>query len=81
MYDTTLKRIGKPDYNETFESVMADAYTANTVGIGKEQIATLPVYEKNTNLILTLKSTHPSPATLYSMNWEGNYSNRYYKRV
>jgi len=81
VYDTTIKRIGKPNYDETFESVMADAYTANTVGIDKEQIATLPVYEKNTNLTLTLKSTHPSPATLYSLNWEGDYSNRYYKRV
>jgi hypothetical protein len=81
VYKTTLKRIGKPDYNETFESVMADAYTVNTAGIDKEQIATLPVYEKNTNLTLTLKSTHPTPATLYSLNWEGDYSNRYYKRV
>jgi len=81
VYDTTLKRIGKPDYNETFESIMADAYTVNTVGIDKEQVITLPVYEKNTNLILTLKSTHPTPSTLYSMNWEGDYSNRYYKSV
>ena len=81
VYKTTLKRIGKPDYNETFESVMADAYTVNTAGIDKEQIATLPVYEKNTNLTLTLKSTHPTPATLYSLNWEGDYSNRYYQRV
>ena len=60
---------------------MADAYTANQVGIDKEQVITLPVYEKNTNLTLTLKSTHPSPSTLYSVNWEGDYSNRYYKRV
>ena len=81
VYNTTLKRIGKPDYNELFESVMADAYTANEVGIDKEQVITLPVYEKNTNLTLTLKSTHPSPSTLYSVNWEGDYSNRYYKRV
>ena len=81
VYSTTLKRIGKPDYNETFESIMADAYTVNTVGIDKEQIITLPVYEKNTNLTLTLKSTHPTPSTLYSLNWEGDYSNRYYKRV
>ena len=81
VYNTTLKRIGKPDYNETFESVMADAYTVNTVGIDKEQVVTLPVYEKNTNLTLTLKSTHPTPSTLYSLNWEGDYSNRYYKRV
>ena len=81
VYNTTLKRIGKPDYNETFESVMADAYTVNTVGIDKEQVVTLPVYEKNTNLTLTLKSTHPTPSTLYSLNWEGDYSNRYYKSV
>ncbi len=81
VYDTTLKRIGKPDYTETFESVMADAYTANTVGIDKEQVVTLPVYEKNTNLTFTLKSTHPTPSTLYSINWEGDYSKRYYKRV
>ena len=81
VYDTTLKRIGKPDYTETFESILADAYTANTVGIDKEQVVTLPVYEKNTNLTFTLKSTHPTPSTLYSINWEGDYSKRYYKRV
>ncbi len=81
VYDTTLKRIGKPDYTETFESILADVYTANTVGIDKEQVVTLPVYEKNTNLTFTLKSTHPTPSTLYSINWEGDYSKRYYKRV
>ncbi len=81
VYTTTLKRVGKPDYSETFESTQADAYYANTVGIENEQIATLPIYERNTTLNLTLKSTHPSPATLYSMTWEGEYSPRYYQRV
>jgi uncharacterized protein YaiE (UPF0345 family) len=81
VYNTNLKRLGKPDYPEIFESVKADAYSANAVGIDNIQVITLPVYEKNTNLTLTLKSTHPTPATLYSLNWEGDYSNRYYKRV
>ena len=81
VYNTNLKRLGKPDYPEIFESVKADAYSANAVGIDNIQVITLPVYEKNTNLTLTLKSTHPTPATLYSMNWEGDYTNRYYKRV
>ena len=81
VYDTLIKRIGKPDYNETFESVAADSYLANNIGIDKEQVVTLPIYEKNTNLTLSLKSTHPSPATLFSMTWEGDYSNRFYKRV
>ena len=81
VYKVTLKRIGKPDYAETYESVKADTYTANTAGIDGEQVVNIPIYEKNTNLTLLLNSKHPSPATLYSMNWEGNYSNRYYKRV
>ena len=81
VYKVTLKRIGKPDYSEVFESVKADTYTANTAGIDGEQVVNIPIYEKNTNLTLLLNSQHPSPATLYSMNWEGNYSNRYYKRV
>ena len=81
VYNFTLERVGKPDYTETFESKQADAYYANTVDIENEQISTMPIYERNTTLNLTLKSTHPSPATLYSMTWEGEYSPRYYQRV
>ena len=81
VYTFTLERVGKPDYTETFESKQADAYYANTVDIENEQISTMPIYERNTTLNLTLKSTHPSPATLYSMTWEGEYSPRYYQRV
>ena len=81
VYNTTLKRVGKTDYNETFESIMADAYIEGSVAIDEEQVVTLPVYEKNTKLHLVLKSTHPTPSTLYSLNWEGDYSPKYYKRV
>ena len=52
VYKITLKRIGKPDYFEIYESVMADTYIANTAGIDGEQIVNIPIYEKNTNLSL-----------------------------
>ena len=81
LYETTLKRVGKLDYNETFESTFADQYVEGDVAIAKEQEVTLPVYERNTNYTLTLKSSHPTPATLYSLAWEGDYSSRLYKRV
>ena len=81
LYETTLKRDGKPDYSETFESIFADSYVEGTIAIAKEQEVSLPVYERNTNYTLTLKSSHPAPATLYSMAWEGDYSSRLYKRV
>ena len=81
LYETLLERIGKTDYTETYEPIMADAYSANQVQFTEESIKTIPIYDKNTNTTLTLKSTHASPATLNSMTWEGDYNNRYYNRV
>ena len=46
-----------------------------------EFIQTVPVYEKNENVDVILKSSHPAPATLRSLAWEGDYSPKYYKRV
>ena len=80
-YETVLDRVGKRTYTELFESTIADDYISNRVQFNPDMKAVLPIYERNTNLTLTLKSTHPSPATLYSMTWEGDYSNRFYKRV
>ena len=81
VYETKLERVGKPDYVELYEAVIADAYTSNRVQFTPDSTATIPIYEKNTNLTLSLKSSHPSPATLYSMSWEGDYNNKYYRRV
>ena len=49
--------------------------------IVEEKIETVPCYERNTNLKVNVKSSHPSPATLFSMSWEGDYNQRYYKNV
>ena len=81
VYETTLTRQGKPSYTELYESTITDDYLSNTPGLVDDYIQTLPVYDRNINLSLNLKSTHPSPATLYSLSWEGDYSPKYYKRV
>ncbi len=81
MFDTVLERRGKPTYTETWEAPDADWYRANQVDVIPSVIQTVPIYERNTNTTLTLKSSHPSPLTLFSMTWEGDYNNRYYKRV
>ena len=60
---------------------MADAYNANQVQFTEESIKTVPIYDRNTNTTLTLKSTHASPATLHSMTWEGDYNTKFYQRV
>jgi len=81
LFQTVIDRTGKPTYTETWEPTIADAYGANRVQINDTITQTVPVYERNKNLTVTLKSTHPTPATLYSMSWEGDYTTNFYKRV
>ena len=80
-YKTLIERTGKPDYTETWEPAKADFYNANQVDFTEEVVQTVPVYETNTNLTVTHKSTHPSPTTLFSMAWEGDYTTKFYRRV
>jgi hypothetical protein len=81
LYETTLERVGKNDYTEVYESTELDEYDASDAPYLEEFIKTVPVYERNTNVDVTLRSSHPAPATLRSVSWEGDYSPKYYKRV
>jgi len=81
LYETTLERVGKSNYTEVYESTQLDEYQVSDAPYLEEFIKTIPVYEKNTNVDITLKSTHPAPATLRAMSWEGDFSPRFYKRV
>ena len=79
--DVTLKRRGRDDYTYTVESLEWDNVLASRATIADSYTHTIPVYDRNENLTVFLKSNHPSPATIHSMNWEGDYSPRYYQRV
>jgi len=81
LYETKLVRSGKGDYTEVYESTELDEYNVSDAPFVDEFIQTVPVYEKNTNVDITLTSTHPSPATLRAMTWEGNFTPKFYKRV
>ena len=80
-YETTLERVGKTDYTEVYESSILDEYNTNSAPYLETYIKTVPIYERNTNINLTLKSSHPSPATLHALSWEADYSPRFYNRV
>ena len=81
LYETTLERLGKTDYTEIYESTELDEYKVSDAPYLEEFIKTVPVYEKNTNVDVILRSSHPAPATLRAVSWEGDYSPKYYKRV
>tara|TARA_B100000003_G_scaffold78757_1_gene70670 strand:- start:178 stop:3042 length:2865 start_codon:yes stop_codon:yes gene_type:complete len=81
LYETTLERVGKTDYTEIYESTQLDEYKVSDAPYLEEFIKTVPVYEKNTNVDVILRSSHPAPATLRAISWEGDFSPKYYKRV
>ena len=81
LYETTLERVGKSDYIEIHESSLLDEYEVSDAPYLEEFIKTIPIYEKNTNVNIILKSSHPAPATLRAMAWEGDYSPRFYRRA
>ena len=81
LYETNLKRLGKPDYPDVYDSNDLDEYQVSDAPYLEEHIQTIPIYEKNKNVDITLKSSHPAPATLRAMAWEGDYSPRFYRRA
>ena len=82
VYETTLTRVGRADYTELHEVTPANNYLANTTGVFDDNIIrTVPIYDRNINATLTIKSTHPAPATIHNYMWEGTYNNNFYQRV
>ena len=81
VYETTLSRRGREDYTQLYECKTMDGYLANDVAFDQQRIQTVPVYARNTDCLVSLKSSHPSPATVYSLEWEGDYNSRFYQRV
>ena len=82
LYTTTLQRVSpKPNYSETYEAAALDEYNVSDAPYVPENIQTVPVYEKNTNVEVQLKSSHPAPATLHAVSFEGDYTPKNYRRV
>jgi len=88
VYETSLISKTRADdvYTQMYEARPEDDYLADDVAFDPIAVQTVPVYDRNTNFQpnpwgIFIKSNHPSPCTLVSMTWEGDYSDRYYKRV
>lgn len=76
-----LKRLGKDHIETTYESTPMDYYDADEATFVPEKTQTVPVYERNKNCHIVLKSFHPGPAQFISMTWEGDYTPMHHKRV
>lgn len=76
-----LDRFGKDSYVIEHEARPMDSYRANFPAVEREEILTVPIYDRNTNYTLSLQSDQPGALFLFSASWEGDFTPRFYKRV
>ena len=79
--DFSIKANGRPEWKEVAGSIRSDFYKANDTPMDPYHIYTIPIMQRSENFIMKLTSTLPFPVNLVSMVWEGQYSNRFYKRA
>ena len=81
VYTINIQREGKPDYVEVVEVNKGNSVKTNSLTFLNSSLQTVPCYERNKNLIVKISSKHPSPATMVSYSWEGDYNTKSYSRV
>jgi len=80
-FNISIDRYGKDSYVVEYEQSIQGSYLAGDAPITTDREQTVPLYERNTNLDITISSKFNGPFTLYSLRWEGDYNSRYYQRV
>jgi hypothetical protein len=79
--DFSIKANGRPEWKEIAGSIKADFYKADDTPMDPYHIYTIPIMQRSENFTLRLTSNLPFPVNLVSMVWEGQYSNRFYRRA
>ena len=80
-FQMELGRKYRDTFSTTHEAKTFDSYTADAIAIGDVDETVVPCYDRNVNVDLHLKSSYPLPVTLISMTWEGEYTNKNYRRA
>ena len=78
---TRLERKCRPDWIHDYEIAANCNFESNCFGILPNARETVPIYSRNEDYRLYLESNHTSPCTLHSSSWEGDYNEKYYKKV
>jgi hypothetical protein len=77
----TVNRKGRDPYTVQLEQTIQDGYAADHPAVETNVEHTVPLYDRNTNVDITLKSKYPTPTNLISADWEGDYNPKFYRRV
>ena len=75
-----VRPIGSNEWRDVQHTTDGDIYQGDTNPVVQNRVFTLPIHQRNTNFELKVTSDLPYPVSLVSMTWEGNYSDKYYRR-
>lgn len=81
--NNTSVTVSHPD-NTTFtvdsSVLLPNQYLLNSVNMLPQSTHTIPIFQRNENLNVSIKSSTPFPVSLLGMEWEGKYNRRFYRR-
>lgn len=71
---------GIPDWDNTVSVTMPNQYVLNNVNLSADSVHTVPLYQRNNNLLVRIVGDTPFPVSLLNLTWEGKYGQRFYRR-
>ena len=78
--DYKISITGIPDWTDTISVTQPSQYNLNNVNMQASSIHVVPIYQRNENLAVRIIGNTPFPVSLLSLDWEGKYNRRFYRR-
>ena len=71
---------GRDEWQNVVNVTLPNTYNLGNVNLSATAEHVVPIFQRNTNLKITIKGDTAFPVSLNSMSWEGNYNTRFYRR-
>ena len=71
---------GIPNRSQTISVNRPHQYQLGNVNITADAVHDVPIYQRNENISLSIVGDTPLPVSLLGMNWEGRYTDKFYRR-
>ena len=79
--DYEVKILGRDTYTKSITFTPSGQYQLNTVNVTDSSEHSVPVYQRNENVEVSIIGSTPFPVTLESLNWEGRLNSNFYTRL
>ena len=71
---------GIPNRSQTISVNKPHQYQLGNVNMTADAVHDVPIYQRNENVSLSIVGDTPLPVSLLGLNWEGRYTDKFYRR-